>query len=151
MADLAALFEGIDGVKEDFLEFGVAAVAGIAARVAFGRAAAMLPPSVPAPAVHLGAIAAGIAGAHLIGKANVPYARQAATGVAIGLVTRGIEGLLATYAPSIPLAGDDMFSPAANFNRYLQGAPTNYEEVSGFGAAPVSYEQQDTGIGSFLS
>jgi hypothetical protein len=147
---LADLFGGIDGLKEDAMEFGVLAGAAVVGHAAAGYAfkfASAKFPQVPGWALNLGAIVLGFAA----GKAGNHFGyRKVGTGLAVGLITAGASGFVRQYAPSVPLAGgalNDGYSTRpllmglgdgsadALYQRYLQGAPTQVTETGGLNPA----------------
>lgn len=173
--DLEALFDSVDGLKEDLMEYGTIAAAAVGANVAFNMGVNFLftkwtnPPDwarkYGIPAV---AVLTGLVGGKFVGK----YSRKAGMGVAIGLVAGGISMLAKQFAPNLPVAGladDDeeydieglgasrdelllgLGAQPDLFQKYLGSAPTSVEEqVNGFGA-PVSVEEQMNGFGAPVS
>jgi len=151
MDDLEALFSSVDGFKEDLMDFGVAGAGAIAANLAWGYLEGKAGENIEFvrtnPVVgSLGAIVAGVAG----GAALAKYNKNLATGLAVGLVARGINGLLKKYA--VDSAGAPLLPPVfgevrglgmtASERRLLfSGAPTRVEEVSGLHGATSTVEE----------
>jgi hypothetical protein len=154
--DLEALFDGVDGIKEDALEFGIMGASAVGAHVAYGMFATKIPfvNKLPAVAQPLVPIALGLAAGRYLGKMD----RRVATGVAVGLVAVGVRQLVRAYAPAsvkgalagadeeIMLQGPgDAFLPDGEeqdlLNGYLSGAPITMEQVNGFDAVSVEESQ----------
>ncbi|MDO8688545.1 MAG: hypothetical protein Q7R39_00785 [Dehalococcoidia bacterium] len=133
-SDLKALFGSIDSYKEDLMEFVPAGAGLIGGNIAFGYAAAFAAEKVEFVRsnpwiLDVAAIVAGITAGNMLNR----YDKRVATGVGIGLVARGLTGLIGKYSPvKLPLAG-----LGADFNRYLAAAPQSVEQISG---APMSVE-----------
>lgn len=146
MNDLNALFDSVDGLKEDLIEYGTIAAGAIGANVVWNVAVAKFGGVVPAGPMRTyglpaAAILLGIFGGRMVARKN----RKLGLGFTIGLVTAGLTSYVKMFAPSIPgLAGDDYYGVAG----YL-GAPVTVEDgisgamsieetgVAGFGAAQV--------------
>ena len=150
MDDLEALFNSVDGFKEDLMDFGVAGAGAVAANLAWGYLEGKAGESIDFvrdnPAVgSVAAIVAGVAG----GAAMAKYNKNLATGIAVGLVARGINGLLKKYAVDAtgvpllpPVFGEARLGMTAAERRLLfSGAPTRIEEVSGLHGATATVEE----------
>lgn len=178
VGDLEALFETVDGLKEDLMEYGTIAAAAIGANVAFNYGVDfVLSKWTTAPdwarkyGVPTAAILAGVFGSRLVSR----YNRKAATGVAIGLVAAGLSAFAKGFLPNVKglggiedeltLAGlgaspDQLLGNTDMFQKYLGGAPTTIEQMSGasvtveesmsgFGGAPTTVEESVSGLGGF--
>lgn len=161
-----AFFGGIDGLKEDAMEFGAVAASALVGHAAVGYAFKFISgqtwgAKIPAWAMNGGAILGGV----LLGKAASHFGyRRAGLGLAAGAMVAGLAGFVKQYAPSIPLAGVALGegystrallmglgdgSADALYQRYLSGAPTQVTEtggpfhpsLNGMGAAPVVVQQ----------
>lgn len=153
MDDLEALFSSVDGFKEDLMDFGVAGAGAVAANLAWGYLEGKAGENIDFvrnnPAVgSVAAIVAGVAG----GAAMAKYNKNLATGIAVGLVARGINGLLKKYAvdaAGVPLlppvfgeVGRSGLGMTESERRLLfSGAPTRIEEVSGLHGATSTVEE----------
>lgn len=176
MDDLEALFDSVDGFKEDLIDFGIAGAAAVGANMvagyldknfltkhtdAAGKDAGF---DVPTWAKGAGFLVLGVAGGAFLAK----YNRNAATGVAVGLAFRGINTLLRlknattheTYLPkaltdnlpNLDLAGLSnveyrMLGPG--LSAPSAGGPVMVEEVSGFNGATQTVEQVSGLVGTF--
>lgn len=164
VADLNDLFESVDGLTEDLMEYGIIAGSAVAAHMAFNAAVAfglskwttapawVASYAVPAAALVSGAVVGGF-GSKYIG-------RKAATGVAVGLMTAGITRLVRAFAPVemsafLGASAEEVMMNGLGgdgaFNRYLGTAPTTVENI---GRAPTSVENVSglgSGYGSRLS
>jgi ABC-type uncharacterized transport system permease subunit len=140
MDDLEALFSSVDGFKEDLMDFGVAGAGAIAANLAWGYAEGKASENIEFVRANpivgsVAAIVAGVAG----GAAMAKYNKNLATGIAVGLVARGLNGLIKKFAvdkaglPLLPpVFGDAGMGMTASERRLLfSGAPTRIEEVNG--------------------
>lgn len=153
---IGGFFGGIDGVKEDLMEFGVLGASALVGHAAAGYAFKFVStkyPTTPGWALNLGAIALGLGAGKVVSK----FDKRAGMGLAIGLVTAGLAGFVRQYAPSVPLAGTGIGDAYATRNllmglgdgsadqlyqRFLQGAPTQIVGTGGpfspaLNAAPV--------------
>lgn len=163
MDDLNALFDGVDGLKEDLMEYGTIAAAAIAANVAWNYVAAMalsrfgqnLPDWARRYGVPAATVLAGIFGGRFVAR----YNRKAGMGVTIGLVASGLSALAKQFVPGLPASAglfglgesDDLLLGVGDsdlFNRYLNGAPSTVEQVSGLGSTPVAIEESMAGFGA---
>lgn len=163
MSGIGDLFGGIDGLKEDAMEFGVLAASAVVGHAAAGYAFKFIGskyPTVPGWALNGGAILAGFAA----GKLGDHFGyRKLGLGAAIGLMTAGLSGFVKQYLPQVPLAGTGLGygystrpllmglgdgSSDALYQRFLNGAPTQVQEtggmnpaLNGFGAAPTVVQE----------
>ena len=152
MDDLEALFSSVDGFKEDLMDFGVAGAGAIAANLAWGYLEGKAGENIEFVAKHpvvgsLGAIVAGVAG----GAALAKYNKNLATGLAVGLVARGINGLLKKYAvdsktgeqllPNVFGEVRGLGMTASERRLLFSGAPTRVEEVAGLHGATSTVEE----------
>lgn len=157
VSDLNDLFESVDGLTEDLMEFGIIAGAAVASNMAFNAAVnfglskwATAPEwvgkyAVPAVAILGGALAGSMAPKYI--------GRRAGMGVSVGLMTAGLTRLVRTFAPSEVsqyLAGADeeimmngLGEGGNAFDRYLAAAPTTVEQVNGLAGSPVTVEQMN--------
>lgn len=140
MDDIAALFESVDGIKEDLMDFSVAGISAVGANLAYGYVEKMLvkadgtpmaPPWVMGPV----AILAGVLGGSALAKVN----RNVATGVAVGLAARGVTTLAKAYAPSLPLAGLSD-SEYRLLGPGMAEAPVMVEQVAGLNGSTQTIE-----------
>lgn len=165
ISDLNDLFESVDGLTEDLMEYGIIAGSAVASHMAFnfvsGFAIAKIDemkpdllPSwfksyvVPGIAIAGGAVAGGFGGKYV--------GRKAATGIAVGLMTAGITKLIRTLDTGSKispfLSGSSVeesmmngLADAGSFDRYLGRAPTTVESI---GRAPTTVESVG-GLGSY--
>lgn len=163
MDDLNALFDSVDGLKEDLMEYGTIAVAAIGANVAWNYAltfamskfGANLPGWARQYGVPAATVLAGIFGGRYVARFN----RKVGMGVTIGLVASGLSSLAKQFVPGLPASAslyglgaseDEMLLGVGNsdlFNRYLNGAPSTVEQVAGLGSTPVAIEESVAGFG----
>ena len=141
MDDLADLFDSVDGFKEDAMDFGVAGLGAVGANIAYGyldnSVISKLPVIGTAPALRaLAAIVVGVIGGAMVKK----YNRNVATGVAVGLATRGVAGLLQVFAPSF-VASVVPGTPAGTAGLGLTQDEQNLLLPSGMAAAPAFVEE----------
>lgn len=148
MDDLEALFDSVDGFKDDMIDFGLAGLGGIGANFAWGYvddflAKSSLPLVGGADTtafVVRGALA--LAGGVVLGGMVSRYNKTVATGVAVGLAIRGLTSALKALKPDLPIGA---FGLTPDEQRMLMpgtfaAAPTMVEEVAGFGAAPTTID-----------
>lgn len=138
MDDLNALFDSVDGLKDDLVEYGTVAAGAIAANMAWNYAVAKFVPATLDPTLRtyglpVAAIIGGIALGRVVARTRIPQAHRLGLGVTFGLVTAGITSLAKTLAPSLPIAG--------------LGGPAPLYGFPGLGRAPMSVEQQN-GLGT---
>lgn len=112
MDELEAMFDGVDGLKEDAKEYGVAALGAVGANVAFGAAQEAFykmdfmvksrttadgflakNPWVQDVAPAVTAIGLGLAAARYAPGGGM-LRRSALSGAAVGLISRGLSGLI---------------------------------------------------------
>jgi hypothetical protein len=163
MSDLNALFDGVDGLKADLMEYGTVALAAVGTKVAWDYALrfvdAKIGSSLPAAAKKYGYPLAALVAASVGQK----YVRRhlggkVADGFIAGLSIVGVSGLIKAFVPSAPVAGlagpDDevLFGLGQDpYARYLDtgvnglGATSVEESVAGFGATSV--EESVAGLG----
>lgn len=154
MNDLEALFDSVDGLKEDLLDFSIAGTAAVAANMAAGYLDKNLLTKqadgkgfdVPAWAKGAGFLLLSVAGGAFLAK----YNRNVATGAAVGLAFRGINTLLQAYAPDAIKANLPQLAGFSNVEYRMlgpglgtpsAGSPVMVEEVSGFSGATQTIEQ----------
>lgn len=157
--DLAALFDNMDGFKDDLMDFGVAGLGAVGATVAWGYVEQKVLPEIPfvkdSPvAQNVLAIVTGVAGGMAMAKVN----KNLATGIAVGLAARGIAGILGSLKnaegePVIPglsasnpgRVGGLGLTAAENVLLFPRGTPqgsnASIEEVNGLGAATSTIEE----------
>ncbi len=145
MADeLEMLFDGIDGLKEDVLEYGMAGAVAFGASYGYDFAIEKLQPHLPTASwakwiPPAGAVVLGLGGGYLL--AEKVGQRKIASGFAIGLIANGVARVVAELrgASKAPGAVSGLGSEAEDFSRYLGAAPVTIEqpELSG---APVTVE-----------
>ena len=159
MDDLEALFNSVDGFKEDLMDFGVAGAGALGANLAWGYIEGMASEKVEFvranPVVaNLAAIVAGVAG----GAAMAKYNKNLATGLAVGLVARGLNGLIKQYAVDKdgksllpPVFGEvSQFGMTESERRMLfSGATTRVEEVAGLHGGATSTVEEVNGLSGF--
>ena len=139
MDDLEALFDSVDGFKEDLLDFGVAGLGALGANMAWDMVEAQMLSRLH-PALRAGAaIVAGVAGGAFLSQ----YSKNIATGVAVGLAARGLGQLAKTYLPTVTaVAGLGMtVEERALLMPGVASATTQIEEVAGLSAAPATVEE----------
>lgn len=153
MNDLNALFDSVDGLKEDLIEYGTIAAGAIGANVVWNLLAAKfvpanLDPTLRKYGVPAAAILLGIFGGRMVAR----YNRKIGLGATIGLVAAGLTQLTKTFMPGLPgmngLAGEEDYYGVAG---YL-GGPVTIEEngVSGFSGAPYTVEDSLNGFEAVL-
>jgi len=162
MDDLNALFDSVDGLKEDLIEYGTIAAAAVGANVAWNYASAWalgkFGGSLPAWAKRYGVPAAAILAGIFGGRTVARWNRKAGMGVTIGLVAAGLTGYAKMFLPSLPYAVSGLgaqedlllgFGEGQDlFQKYLSGAPTTVENVNGLGTTPVAIEESVSGFGT---
>lgn len=134
MNDLNALFDSVDGLKEDLIEYGTIAAGAIGANVAWNILSAKfipanLDPTLRKYGVPAAAILLGIFGGRMVAR----YNRKIGLGATIGLVAAGLTQLTKTFIPNLPVAG-------------LAGE-NDYYGVAGYLGGPVTIE--DSGMNGF--
>lgn len=144
MDDLNALFDSVDGLKQDLIEYGTVAAGAIGANVLWNVAVAKFVPATLNPTIRkyglpVAAAVAGITLGRYVSKSRVPQAHRLGLGVTIGLVTAGLTSLVKQFAPQLPIAGTDdpLYGLGAGYAGYLNGAPTTVEDMNGLGAVVV--------------
>lgn len=150
MNDLNALFDSVDGLKEDLIEYGTIAAGAIGANVAWNVLSARfipanLDPTLRKWGVPAAAILLGIFGGRFVAR----YNRKIGLGATIGLVAAGLTQITKQFIPNLPvagLAGQDYYGVAGLLN-----GPVTVEEagVAGFGA-PVTIEDSLNGFEAAL-
>jgi hypothetical protein len=163
MDDLNALFDSVDGLKEDLIEYGTIAAAAVGANVAWNYASAWamtkfggtLPAWAKQYGVPAAAILAGIFGGRFVAR----YNRKAGMGVTIGLVAAGLTGYAKMFLPNLNYAvsglgagNEDLllgFGETSLFQKYLNGAPSTVENVNGLGTTPIAIEESVSGFAGF--
>lgn len=158
MDDIDALFDSIDGWKEDLMDFGVAGIGAVGGNLLYGyldsQVVAQLPFVGTTPWARSAlAIAAGVAGGAVLSR----YSKNLATGVAVGLAARGVAGLLNAFAPNLA----QQLNPTATAGLGLTydeqrllvpgamaAAPSFVEEVNGYGGATTTADQV-SGLGQY--
>jgi len=158
MDELADLFEGFGGYKEDVIEFGLGGLSVVGGSLAGsyidGQLQSMaMTQSLPDWARSLINIALGVFSGVMVSK----YDRRVGFGFGAGMVAAGItsfaqsRGYLSGLGANTLLLGmgdpsDDLYS------RYLGAAPATVETVSGLGTsispAPITVDQV-AGVGDF--
>lgn len=148
MDDISALFDSVDGLKEDLTEYGTIAVGVIASNMVWNMAVARfgagLSPTLKQYGVPAAAILAGIFGGRVVGR----YNRKIGLGMTIGLVTAGVTQFARMFVPGLPVSGlgaNEFDQPllaaapvtaeelsAVVVEEQMAGAPTFAEDVSGF-------------------
>jgi hypothetical protein len=142
MSDLNALFDSVDGLKEDLIEYGTIAAGAIGANVVWNIAVARFGSTLPAGPVRqygipAAAILLGIFGGRMVAR----YNRKIGLGATIGLVAAGLTQLTKQFIPSLPVAGLSASEDYYGVAGYLNGPMTVEEDgVNGFGG-PVTIEQ----------
>jgi hypothetical protein len=147
--DLNALFDSVDGLKEDLVEYGTIAAGAIGANVVWNIAVAKYGSIVPQSMRQYGlpalAVLAGIFGGRQVAR----YNRKLGLGFTIGLVAAGLTQFTKMFVPNLPVAGlasDDWSMPlldspvyaeelnALTIEQNVAGAPSTIEQVAGFHA-----------------
>jgi len=150
MDDLEALFESVDGFKEDLIDFGVAGLGAVGANIAWDYVEANLVSRLPVVGTSLyGRAAVAVVAGVAAGAALARYNRNVATGVAVGLAARGLGTILRALMPTgLPpkestegLAAGGL-PPGESTAGLAAGIPM-VEEVNGFGAATTTVEMPD--------
>ena len=137
MNDLNALFDSVDGLKEDLIEYGTIAAGAIGANVAWNILTARfipanLDPTLRRWGVPVAAILLGIFGGRMVAR----YNRKIGLGATIGLVAAGLTQLTKQFVPNLPVAG-------------LGGSTEDYYGVAGYLGGPVTVEE--SGVSGFGS
>ena len=141
MDDLNALFDSVDGLKQDLIEYGTVAAGAIGANVLWNIAVAKFVPASLNPTLRkyglpAAAILGGIALGRQVSRSRLPQAHRLGLGVTIGLCISGFQQFAKMIAPSLPVAGLAA-APLYGIAGYLNGAPVTTEEVNGIGAVAV--------------
>jgi len=156
MDDLMALFDNIDGFKDDLMDFGVAGIGAVGAAVAWGFIDKKLVENINFLSTNAAgsyirnglAIVVGVVGGMALSKVN----KNIATGVAVGLAAKGIAGILGSfkddqgvpYIPGLPVNSLGM-TAAERGLLFPSGTPrgvnTSVEEVNGLSGATTSVEE----------
>jgi hypothetical protein len=148
MDDLNALFDSVDGLKQDLMEYGTVALGAIGANVLWNIAVAKFVPSTLNPTLRKYglpalAVVGGISLGRIVARQRLPQAHRLGLGVTIGLVTAGLTQFVKMVMPTLPIAGlaanyeDPLYGSAGLFaapvtTEDVSGAPLTTEEVSGF-------------------
>jgi hypothetical protein len=146
MDDISALFDSVDGLKEDLVEYGTIAAGAIGANVLWNIAVAKFGGVLPAGAARrfglpAAAILAGIFGGRLVGRKN----RKLGLGMTIGLVAAGMTQFAKMFVPNLPVAGLSDGEIEEEFVAgLLNSAPATVEELNA-----VSIEQD--GVAGYIS
>ncbi len=127
MNDLNALFDSVDGLKEDLIEYGTIAAGAIGANVAWNVLSACfipanLDPTLRRWGVPAAAILLGIFGGRFVAR----YNRKIGLGATIVLVAAGLTQITKQFVPNLPVAG--------------LGNEDDYYGVAGYLGGPVSVE-----------
>lgn len=144
MNDIAALFDSVDGLKEDLMEYGTIAAGAIGANVLWNIAVAKFGSNITNPTLRryglpAAAVLAGIFGGRVIGR----YNRKIGLGATIGLVAAGLTSFAKMAVPGLPVAGvEDGGEYVAG---YLNAAPATVEELNA-----VSIEESVSGFAAAL-
>lgn len=150
MADIDGLFDAVDGVKEDLMEFGIAGAGFVGGVTAYSYLEDMIKSKdtekkIPALAYHLGAVALGLVAGRFLAR----YDRRLATGAAVGLTAKGLMGLVNSLAgksilPQVTFSGmDDLGYWTDRYRRQhpqLNAAPQTIEQPMSVSGAPVTVE-----------
>lgn len=139
--DMDTLFESVDGLKEDLVDFSIAGVSAVGANIGYGWLESKVLASMPPWVRGIASIAVGVLGGGFLAKWN----RNVATGVAVGLAARGVNTLASAYLPAgtLPalqgLGNTDyrLLSPG------VSEAPVVVEQVNGLSAATTTVEQMN--------
>ncbi len=159
MDDLNALFDSVDGLQEDLVEYGTIAAAAVGANVLWNYGVAWVVgkygASIPAWARKYGIPAAAVLAGIFGGRYVARWSRKAGMGVTIGLVASGLTGFARLFAPTLPYtvqglgaSPDEMLlglSEQDLFQKYLAGAPSTVEDVAGLGTTPIAVEESAYG------
>lgn len=151
MNDLNSLFDSVDGLKEDLIEYGTIAAGAIGANVAWNIITAKFVPANLDPTlrkwgVPAAAILLGIFGGRMVAR----YNRKVGLGATIGLVAAGLTQITKQFIPNLPVAGLSATEDYYGVAGYL-GGPVTIEEqgVNGFGG-PVTVEESLNGFEAVL-
>jgi hypothetical protein len=160
MDDLNALFDSVDGLKEDLIEYGTIAAGAVGANIAWNYLTArFVPPTLSPVLQRYGIPALAIVGGIFAGRAVARRDRRIGLGVTIGLVSAGLSAVVrelipAMSQPSVSGFGAQPYgmmgaaAPARSSGPMMvedfHGAPTTIE----FSGAPVIAEDF-AGLGGF--
>lgn len=158
ISDLGKLFDGVDNLKDDLMEYGTLALAAVGTKIAWDYAIkfvdAKVGASLPAVVRKYGYPLAALVAASVGRKYVKRYSSQkVADGFVAGLAIVGVSGLIKAVWPAAPIAGlagsdDDVLlglSGGDPYARYLDsgvgsiatgveavnGISTSVEEVNG--------------------
>lgn len=148
MNDLNALFDSVDGLKEDIIEYGTIGLGAYGATVAWDIAVAKLVPTTLDPTLRkwgipAAAVLVGIFGGRMVAR----YNRKIGLGMTVGLVALGLSRITRNLIPGLPVgamgglgASEDYYGVAG----YL-GGPVTIEEANGMGgfSGPVTVEESN--------
>lgn len=162
MDDLEALFDSVDGLKTDLIDFGIAGGAAVLANVAYGFVeskvlkvsflASLDAPGADGKPSMVGGLVRGAAAltVGVIGGSQLTrFNRNVATGVAVGLALRGVLKILRTLLPAdtqTSIGLNTAFSGLSDGEYRLlgpgiSGAPVMVEEVHGLHGATTTVEE----------
>lgn len=154
MSDLNDLFDAVDGLQEDLMEYGILGGAAVAASVGYNylssKALEQFGAKLPEAVVKWGPAALAVG----LGAFGVPYAAgkfgfrgRAATGASVGLMVNGITRLVGLLAPTsgLPLAIEGLNDVPARFTA-SQRPPNLFQKY--LGDATVSVEPMNNGMGA---
>lgn len=141
MNDLNALFDSVDGLKADLIEYGTIAAGAIGANVLWNVVVPKITPANLNPTLkQYGLPAAAVLGGIFLGRIVSKKNRKLGLGVTIGLVSAGLTQFAKMVVPSLPYAVAG-YGYGGGYAGYLNGAPVTAEEVHGFAGAPVTTEE----------
>lgn len=165
MSDLNALFDGVDGLKADLMEYGTVALAAVGTKVAWdyalrfvdSKVGGSIPPVAKKYGYPLLALVAASLGQKYVRK---HLGGRVADGYIAGLAIVGVSGLIKAFVPSAPVAGlagpdeevllglgEDPYAKYLSTGVAGLGATAVEESVAGLGAAVATVEEQVAGLG----
>lgn len=166
MSDLNELFDGVDGLRADLMDYGTVALAAVGTKVAWDYALRFVDSKI-GTAIPTGAKKYGYPLLALItASMGQKYVRRslggkAADGFIAGLSIVGVSGLIKAFVPNAPVAGlagpDEEvllgLGEGDPYTRYLStgtndlGAVAVEEVTPNFSGAAVTVEEPDANLG----
>jgi hypothetical protein len=154
VSDLDALFDSVDGLKEDLVEYGLVAAAAIGSNMAWNWATRkFVPVTAPAWVDQYAIPAVAMVGGIYLGRTVGQYNRQAGQGVAFGLVTAGLAKLVKQIVPDAQIPGlagtsDSLYGLGAySAPRYLPQTSPIEEVNAGGGGEEFGGEYEEANVG----